>query len=63
MTMKPDAKRIRESSMCPEEFLLILVDVVWTTALQDESVPSTEWARRMIARARTEYVRAGDKAK
>lgn len=49
--------RISESHACPEEFLLHLVDVVWQTALHDDSVPSTEWAQRMIARARERYVK------
>ena len=28
-----------------------LVDVVWGVANEDESVPSSEWAERMIAQA------------
>jgi len=31
--------------------LFHLVDVVWGEAHEDESVPSTEWSRRMIQRA------------
>lgn len=35
-----------------EELLLNLVDTVWGIAHEDESVPSTEWAKKMIAKAR-----------
>ena len=38
-----------------ETFLLHLVDVVWGTANEDESVPSTDWAARMILQARDSY--------
>lgn len=38
-----------------ELFLLQLIDVVWGVAYEDESVPSTAWARRMIAKARETY--------
>lgn len=31
--------------------LFILVDIVWSTANEDESVPSTPWAREMIKKA------------
>lgn len=33
------------------KFLLHLVDVVWGEAKEDQSVPSTEWASRMIEKA------------
>jgi hypothetical protein len=42
----------------PEEdemFLLRLVDVVWGVAREDESVPSTDWATKMILQARDSY--------
>jgi hypothetical protein len=38
-----------------EAFLFRLVDVVWGTANEDESVPSTDWAARMIIQARDSY--------
>jgi hypothetical protein len=31
--------------------LFNLVDVVWGESREDESVPSTDWARRMIKKA------------
>ena len=43
------AKKLDASS---EAFLLHLVDVVWGVANEDESVPSTDWAKRMIQTAR-----------
>lgn len=36
-------------------FLLHLVDVVYQTVREDESVPSTAWARKMIVQARETY--------
>lgn len=33
------------------KLLFHLVDVVWGEAHEDESVPSTDWARRMIVKA------------
>ncbi len=33
------------------KLLFHLVDVVWSEAHEDESVPSTEWARKMIQKA------------
>jgi len=38
-----------------ETFLFHLVDVVWGTTNEDESVPSTDWAARMILQARDSY--------
>ena len=35
-----------------DKFLLHLVDVVWGEANEDESVPSTDWALRMIEKAK-----------
>ena len=34
------------------KLLLHLVDVVWSTANEDESVPSTKWAKEMIETAK-----------
>jgi len=36
-----------------QEFLRHLVDIVWQTAKEDQSVPSTEWADRMIEKAKS----------
>jgi hypothetical protein len=33
------------------KLLFHLVDVVWSEAHEDKSVPSTDWARRMIQKA------------
>ena len=33
------------------KLLFHLVDVVWSEAHEDESVPSTDWSRRMIQKA------------
>lgn len=38
-----------------KDFLRHLVDVVWGVAHEDESVPSTDWADRMIEQARRTY--------
>jgi hypothetical protein len=38
-----------------DKFLLHLVDVVWQTANEDESVPSTIWAMKMIEHAKNTY--------
>jgi hypothetical protein len=43
-----------------EPFLLHLVDVVWQEAHEDQSVPSTEWAKKMIAKARRTFEEAKD---
>lgn len=36
-------------------FLLHLVDVVWGEAHEDKSVPSTDWAERMIQKAKDTF--------
>lgn len=36
-------------------FLLHLVDGVWGEAHEDQSVPSTDWAERMIAKAKDTF--------
>ena len=38
-----------------DAFLLHLVDVVWGEANEDTSVPSTDWAKQMIATARETF--------
>jgi hypothetical protein len=50
-----DAAGARSSTWRPvdvESLLLRLVDVVWGEANEDQSVPSTDWALRMIQRAK-----------
>ena len=41
-----------------ERFLLHLVDVVWGVANEDESVPGTDWAKRMIEQAKKSFKEA-----
>jgi hypothetical protein len=44
-----------ESEIIRHKFLLHLVDVVWGEAHEDKSVPSSEWAERMIAKAKDTF--------
>ena len=53
----PDRPALRQAvrHALDDAFLLHLVDVVWGVAHEDVSVPDTEWARRMIAKARETF--------
>lgn len=42
----------------PDAFLRHLIDVTWGIANEDESVPSTNWADRIIQQARSTYAEA-----
>jgi hypothetical protein len=40
-----------------EAFILHLIDVTWNEAFEDESVPATDWAKRIIEKPKESYLK------
>lgn len=58
VTAERDQLQQRVAELEGEQFLLHLVDVVWGEAHENESVPATDYAQRMIQAARDTFQEA-----